>query len=230
MALAYKRAVLAHHRLFSGCPSAAIDELARRADAMAVAAGTRLFEMGDPGTRLHIVIEGEVRITVPSTEGKEIALALIGAGEVFGEVAVLDGGARTAAAVVVRPTRLLALERRELLAVMARHSEVAERMLEVVCAHLRRATTQIEELSFVGAPMRLARTLLRLAHVQEAALTDGCAVTVTQRELGEAIGMTRENTNRLLKELERRALIGIDKGRIVILHMAELRRAAELRG
>jgi len=228
MAIAYKRGVLAGHRLFSGCPAAALDELALRSDAMAVAAGTRLFEMGDPGTRLHVVIAGEVRITVPSADGKEVALALIGPGDVFGEIAVLDGGPRTAGAVVVRPARLLAVERRDLLAVMARHPAVAERLLEVVCAHLRRATTQIEELSFVGASLRLARTLIRLAKVQGTALIDGCTVSVTQRELGEAIGLSRESTNRLLKDFERRALVALDKGRIAILHVAGLRQAAEL--
>lgn len=228
MALSLKHSVLASHPLFAGCPDAAIAELAGRADAIVIRAGQLLFEMGDPGTRLHIIINGEIRLSVPSPEGKELTLANAGPGEVFGEIAVLDGGVRTARAVAVRETRLLAIERRELLDVMAQHPSIARRLLEIVCSHLRRSTEQIEELSFEVAPKRLVRAILRFARSQSSTICDGMAIVLTQRELAESIGLTRESTNRLLRDLERRDVLKLDKGRIVIRKSAELLRIANV--
>jgi CRP-like cAMP-binding protein len=203
-----------------------IDDLADAAVWVEVAAGEQLFEVGDAGRRLIVLAEGRVRLSVPSPEGKEITIATAVDGDLFGEIAALDGGVRTARATALDPSRLLSIDRVDLIRLMQKHWILAERMLHLVCAHLRRATTQIEELTFAGAPSRVARALVRALGAGATTPRPGATVLLTQRELAERTGLSRESANRVLRDFERQGWVELQKGRIVITQVDMLSRLA----
>ena len=110
-----KRKALMRCTLFEGLGGDDIDHLVSTSKILGLAPKTRLFSKGDPGDRLYIVTKGLVRISMASADGREVTLNLIGTGQMFGEIAVLDGGERTADATAVEETELVILERRDLL-------------------------------------------------------------------------------------------------------------------
>jgi CRP-like cAMP-binding protein len=224
--LASKIGILAAVPTFAECSRPVVADLAAAAAWLDAEAGRLLFEIGDGGDCLLVVVEGDIRLSVPSSEGKEITIASVGPGGMFGEIATLDGGGRTARATATRDSRLLTIKRSDLVRLMERHWPLAERMLALVCAHLRRTTTQIEELSFVAAPSRIARGLLRAAGIEADAVENGAIIQVTQRELAERAGVSRESTNRVLRDFERQGALRLATGRIVVADANLLRRLA----
>ncbi len=194
------------------------------------APGEHIFHIGAPGHSLMAVLSGSVRISVPSPEGKEITLAVLEPGAVFGEIAVLDGKERTADAAAITTCELVILERRDVLAFLERQPKVSLKLLEVLCARLRRADEQIAEIAFLELPTRLAKTIWRLAD-NPAAWRPGAPplkLPLTQRELGNLIGGTRESVNRCLREWQRRGIIRIEDGVIAVLDPPALEELAEL--
>ncbi len=193
------------------------------AHARRYAAGETIFLKGSPGQGMMAVVSGEVRISAPSADGKEIILALIHAGEVFGELALLDGKERTADAVAVSPCEIVTLDRRDILPVLRQQPELCLKLLEVVCERLRRTDALVEEILFLNIPKRLAKALLRAAG-RRISPTKAAQlhVRLSQRDLGAMIGGTRESVNRCLAEWQRQGIIRIDDGVIVIANPTAL--------
>ncbi len=198
------------------------------AHARRFAAGETIFLKGSPGQGIMAVLSGEVRISAPSTDGKEIILATLQAGEVFGELTLLDGKERTADAVALSPCEIVSLDRRDILPLLRRQPELCLKLLEVVCERLRRTTTLVEEILFLNVPKRLAKALLRAAgrRVSQTSAAQ-LHVRLSQRDLGAMIGGTRESVNRCLAEWQRRGVISIEDGVIVIANPAALKELAE---
>ena len=203
--------------LFAGLDEAALKLVAGHAHRRRHNAGEVIFRIGSPGQSMMAVLAGTVRITAPSADGKEIVLADFGSGEVFGEMALLDGRERSADAAALTNCDLLVLERRDMLGVLERHPEVSIKLLEVLCERLRRTDEQIGEIAFLGLPTRLAKALLRVA-----ANASHGRLALSQRELGTMIGATRESVNRCLREWQRRGILQLDEGWIIIRNAAAL--------
>ncbi len=203
--------------LFAGLDEATVRSLAAHAHRRRFAAGEIVFRIGAPGQSMMAVLTGTVRISAPSPDGKEIVLADLGAGEVFGEMALLDGKERSADAAALTNCDLLVLERRDMLGYIERHPLIAIKLLEVLCERLRRTDQQIGEIAFLGLPTRLAKALLRLGGGAPQA-----KLALSQRELGTMIGGTRESVNRCLREWHRRGFIQLDEGWIIIRDAAAL--------
>jgi CRP/FNR family transcriptional regulator, cyclic AMP receptor protein len=197
--------------LFAGLDEAALRALATHAHRRRFTAGETIFRIGAPGQSMMAVLTGTVRISAPSPDGKEIVLADLGAGEVFGEIALLDGKERSADAVALTNCDLLVLERRDMLGYLERHPSIAVKLLEVLCERLRRTDQQIGEIAFLGLPTRLAKALVRLGGA-----TPQAKLALSQRELGSMIGGTRESVNRCLREWHRRGFIELNEGWIII--------------
>ncbi len=227
-----KRSILGRHEFFRDLQPAAVDRLAAHARLVAYPSGARIFEKGDPGSGLLAVVSGLVRISVLSHDGREIVLNLIGPNEIFGEIALLDGEPRTADATAAGPCRLLALDRRDFDAVLTSDPAAARKVLAVVSRRLRRTSEQVEDLIFTDLPTRLAKALLRLAKVQGGARGDGpgapARVAITQKELGQTIGFSRESTNKCPKEWEGAGPVAIEKGACTIRNPAFLQRLVSL--
>ena len=141
-----KRAVLAAHPFFRGVRPAIIDSLVSHAVIRKVKKGTVLFRKGDPGTTLYAVLSGAVQISAPSRKGQDAIFNLIPSGEIFGEIALLHGGARTADAVVIEDGDLMLIEWRDFVPLVRNNPELAMKLVEIVCARLRKTTEQVEDL------------------------------------------------------------------------------------
>lgn len=214
--MAEKVAVLARHEFFRGLPPPILQRLASHIRQAHYSPGRHIFSKGDPGHGLLAVLTGVVKISVVSQDGKEIVLNLIGPGEIFGEIALLDGGPRTADAMALSECELLLLDRRDVLPILIEEPAVSIKFLEVVSSRLRRTSEQVEDLSFGDLSVRLAKALLRLAELQGTINAPRPRVAITQRELGQTVGLSRERTNWYLRQWERVGYIDLEKGGCVI--------------
>lgn len=211
-----KRAILREHPLFGQLAPEIIDRLASYAHTKTIPAGTTIFLKGDPGTSLFAVCAGTVKISNQSLDGKGAVFNLINAGEIFGEIALLDGQPRTAEALALSACELMVIDRRDFIPLVKSQPEIALRLIEVLCARLRRTSEQVEDVIFLDLPARLAKTLLWLAQRSKAS-SQGRKVQITQREIGQIIGMSRESTNKQLREWEERKWVRLERGGIVVL-------------
>ena len=214
-------AMLSRAPVFHAISAEHLAALASRASTRPMAAGERLFQRGDLGTAMLVVMTGEVRIVLPSLDGREQVLRIVQAGEVFGEMAVLDGGRRSADAVAQTNGRLLQLDRRDLMAQMHATPELALTILGVLSERLRATSWLLEAMLFHDAGARLATILLAMTQGQA-----GRRVDITQSALGDRIGTTRETVNRRLRELQNDGVLALESGRITVLDPAALRRLA----
>lgn len=209
-----KQAILRGHWLFSKLDARIIDRLSACMLSRTFKRGMTIFTKGDESTNLFAVGSGTVRISVPSVDGRAAVFNLLEAGDIFGEIALLDGQPRTADAVAVTDCNLFTIERRDFLPLVANNAELSFKLIEVLCARLRHTTEQVEDILFLNLPMRLAKTLLRLG---ERSGASPARITITQRELGHLIGMSRESTNKQLREWEQKKWLRIDRGEVVLL-------------
>jgi CRP/FNR family transcriptional regulator, cyclic AMP receptor protein len=222
------RRVLENCTLFRSLTDDERQRISSHAHVHRFAAGDAIFLKGSPGQGMMAVLTGEVRISAPSPEGKEIVLNIVHPGEVFGELTLLDGKDRNADALALTPCEIATLERRDLLPLLHQRPEICLKLLEVVCERLRRTTIQVEDLLFLELPSRLAKTLLRVAGRRISPTGEvGLHVRLSQRELGSMIGGTRESVNKCLGEWQRHGLVRITGGVIVIVDAPGLKRLAE---
>jgi CRP-like cAMP-binding protein len=218
-----ERTLVEHVQLFAGLSIDELDELTSRLRPRRYARGETLFLEGDPGTSLCIIDKGRVKLGLTSAEGREIILDLLGPGDVFGELALLDGEPRSANAIAVEASDVLLLARDEFLHFLRQHPQASLVLLSTLSHWLRRLTTQMQDTAFLDVPARLARTILRLAEAEEA--VHGKAVTprLTQTDLAGMVGTTRETLNKWLGFYEDQGLIRRDKHQIVVLRPDKLR-------
>ena len=219
-----KRKVFASHELFSRFSPAEIERLVSFSHARAYGAGEMIFEKGLPGQGLMAVLSGRVRISSPSPEGREIVLNIIHPGQIFGEIALLDGKERTADATAMEACELLILERRDFVPFLEKHPDICLRLIAVLCERLRRTTEQVEDVLFLDLQARLAKTLLHLVDAHGRPVSNGVALgaKLSQRDLANMIGASRESVNRQLSLWEEDGLISRDRGAITILDSAGL--------
>ena len=164
------------------------------------------------------VLKGRVTISAPSPDGRQVVLTVMREGDVFGEIALLDGNERTADATATLDCELLIVPRRSLLALLERRPDLCLDLLIVLCERLRRTNEQVEDLAFLDLEARIAKVLVRLAEENSQALSPSgpAGVKISQRALGELVGGSRESVNKHLQDWKRSGIIAIEKGSIVI--------------
>jgi CRP-like cAMP-binding protein len=217
------RQVLAQCVLFRGLPAAACGELVRHAKLRRCQPGETIFLMGSDGDSMMAVLDGTVRISVSSQDGKEIILALLRRGQFFGEIALLDGLERTANAIAATPVTLAVLERRDVLRLLEAHPEAWPSLVRVLCERLRATDQHIAEVALLPLSMRLSRTLLRLSDPDEG----GGPIHLSQREIGNLVGASRESVNKCLRDWQERGVIRMEDHVISIVRRAMLERLTE---
>jgi CRP-like cAMP-binding protein len=205
---------------FRNLDTGIIDRLVAHAVTRKVKKGSVLFRKDDAGSTLYAVCEGAVRISVPSQQGQDAIFNIMSRGEIFGEIALLDGGSRTADAVAIEDSELMLIERREFLPVLRAHPEVAINLIEILCSRLRRTSEQVEDIVFLDLPGRLAKALLQLQGRTPEDQTGG--IRVTQRELSQMIGVSRESVNKQLRSWERQKWLKLERGGVRIITPAAL--------
>jgi CRP/FNR family transcriptional regulator, cyclic AMP receptor protein len=150
---------------------------------------------------MFALISGRVKIVTLSPEGKEVVLAILVSGDVFGEISMIDGRARTATVLAVENSALLVLERRDLMPFLERHPRVAIKMLESICQRLRTTDELLEDVVFLDLPSRLAKRLLLLAEHYGKNTGQGTRIEMklSQTEIGNMVGTSRESVNKQLR-------------------------------
>jgi CRP/FNR family transcriptional regulator, cyclic AMP receptor protein len=219
-----RQRLLREHPLFSGLPDEIIERLSSYAIMKDVKRGTTIFTKGEAGNSLFAVCEGSVKMTSPSADGKDAVFNLINEGAIFGEIALLDGRPRTADAVAATDCQLMVIDRRDFLPLLRSQQELAIKIIDVLCERLRRTSEQVEDIMFLDLPGRLAKALLRLT--DDASRKDR-KLTMTQGEIGEIIGMSRESTNKQLRDWQDRKWIKLERGGISVLQPNALQAIAE---
>jgi CRP/FNR family transcriptional regulator, cyclic AMP receptor protein len=205
-----KRGILRGHVLFSKLDPAHVDRLTPCLVTKSVRKGATIFAKGDPGSCLFAIGDGVVKISIPSVGGHNPVINLLAQGDIFGEIALLDARPRTADAIAMTDCQLFVIERRDLLPLLREEPDIALKLIEILCARLRWTTEQTENLMFLDLSARLAKALLRLA-------SGGTPkVSITQQDLGDLIGMSRESTNRQLRKWEDNRWVRLERGGIVI--------------
>jgi CRP/FNR family cyclic AMP-dependent transcriptional regulator len=182
--------------------------------------GETVCRIGDPGGSMMAVLTGTVRISMPTVKGKEVILGDLHPGELFGEIAMLDGKPRSANATALTKCELLVLERRNVIPFLEKHPAACLQLMELLCARIRRSDERMADLAFFELPTRLAK--LFLSYGSEKAGKE-MRFSLSQTELAEMVGATRENVNRCLSDWHRRGLVKLQDGWTVIPNTERLR-------
>jgi len=216
--------------LLGGVPSLAglslddLQDLAASARTRRYARGQIIFHRDDPGDSLHIIVNGAVRIMLPSPEGEEMTLARLGPGDFFGDLCLFDGGPRSATAIAVEATETTVVERHRFVQWLQSHPGAAIAILAAVAGRLRAADELVGALAFLDVHSRLARKLLDLAGA--AAQGSQVELRLSQDELASMVGVTRESVNKHLRFFKKRGAIDVYRRRIVLRSLDYLRRFA----
>ena len=218
------RKVIENSHLFNGLRADLIDEIASSATRKTVGAGEILFQKGDPADALWGVLSGRIVIEVGTDDGKQMVLGAFEAGEVFGEVGVLDFGPRRVAARAVQQSELFRLERKHFLRYLQSSPELCFRVFSLLCSHLRETTETLEDTALYKLPNRLAKRLSVLAADSRAG--DGTVVHIGQSDLAGMLGVNREAVNRHLRAFEKDGLIALGRKVIEIVDQEALSRLA----
>jgi len=225
-----RREMLAANQLFEHVDAVDLDALLATAKVTRYRADQMIFQKDEPGLAMMAVLEGRIKISSMSMEGKEAVLNIIEPGMVFGEIALLDGRERTADATAMVDSELLVIYREDFLPLVESRPGLAIRMLEVVCGRLRDTSKLVEDAFTLTTPTRLARQLLRLAKSYGKQTDDGVLIDfkMSQRELAAYVGLARENINRQLRSWEKEALISLTAGAVTIVDLETMRDIAEM--
>jgi CRP/FNR family transcriptional regulator, cyclic AMP receptor protein len=223
--------LLARLPLFQGLSPADLDDVLRHVRLRGYSRGTTIFHKDDPGALLYVILKGAVSITLPSSEGKDLVLSILSAGDFFGELSLFDEEPRSATAIAVEDdTQTLILPREDFLDLVRSHPEMAVHIMALLSRRLREADALAQDSALLDLPGRLARRLLELAERHGKRESDGIRISLrlTQSELAALVGATRVATNRQLQRLQQQGAIKWQAQHITLVKPAVLERLALL--
>jgi CRP-like cAMP-binding protein len=214
--------------LFAALDDDAAESLRAEMTTLPLPRGQVLFEQGELDHRLFIVTAGKIKLGRRAADGRENLLAVLGPGQMFGELSLFDRGARSSTATALTTASLLALQRADLMKWLAGRPEVAESLLHQLASRLRRSNEAMADLVFSDVPGRVAKALLDLSTRFGRTESDGMHVhhDLTQEELAQLVGATRETVNKALADFAARGWIRIEPRAVVLLDVERLRRRA----
>ncbi len=212
--------------LFVGLSDEEIRELMAVAKRRVFRSGEVIFHRDDPGQVLYIIKEGKVKISLISPEGQEISLVVLGKGEYFGELAILDGLPRSADVIALERVECYTLQRSDFHQAIMKNPKIAIKLLEVLSRRLRTTDQMVEDLIFLDVYGRVAKKLLDLAEAHGVKVDDGIRIDMrlTQQELASMVGASRESVNKVLGYFTDKHFISTDKHRITLHRIADLKR------
>ena len=220
--------VLRQAPLFSGLDDEAAAALEASMSPATLRRGEILFNEGDDGDQLYVVTEGKVKLGRTSPDGRENLLAILGPGQMFGELSFFDPGPRSATATAVTDVELKSLGHATLSPVLNAHPDVAHALLNQLAGRLRRTNEVVGDLVFSDVPGRVAKALLDLASLFGRRADDGVHVNhdLTQEELAQLVGASRETVNKALADFASRGWLRLEPRSVVILDLERLQRRA----
>jgi len=220
--------VLMRAPLFAALDVEAAAALKSSMDERRLLKGEVLFSEGDSGDRLYVVTEGKVKLSHSSGDGRETLLAVMGEGEMFGELSLFDPGPRTATVTALTDTTALGLGHAALRPWLTGRPEVAEALLQALAQRLRRTNEALSDLVFSDVPGRVAKALLDLGERFGQVRADGLHVThdMTQEELAQLVGASRETVNKALADFASRGWLRLESRSVVLIDIERMQRRA----
>lgn len=220
--------VLRQAPLFSGLDDEVAAALESSMSSASLRRGEILFNEGDDGNQLYVVTEGKIKLGRTSPDGRENLLAILGPGQMFGELSFFDPGPRSATATAVTDVELKSLGHEALSPVLNAHPDVAHALLNQLAGRLRRTNEVVGDLVFSDVPGRVAKALLDLASRFGRRADDGVHVNhdLTQEELAQLVGASRETVNKALADFASRGWLRLEPRSVVILDLERLQRRA----
>lgn len=218
--------VLRQAPLFKGLDDDASNALESSMTDVSLRRGETLFEEGDAGDRLYVVISGKIKLGRTSVDGRENLLAILGPGQMFGELSFFDPGPRSATATAVTDAKLLSLGHSSLSPVLADHPNVAYAMLNQLAGRLRRTNEVVGDMVFSDVPGRVSKALLDLAERFGRETDEGIHVNhdLTQEELAQLVGASRETVNKALADFASRGWLRLEPRSVTITDLERLQR------
>ena len=213
-----RRQLLRNVSLFSSLDERELDRLIQSTTTRRLAAKEVLFRKGDSGNQLFWVLTGTLKVTGVGTDGKDVVFRLMRPGEVVGEIALLDGEPRSATVAAVEATTLVTLHRRDFVPFLEQHPRAAIRLAAVMAERVRRLSERAEDRQTMSLPARLAKRLLALAeeHGTRPVVGGPVEIHLSQQDLADLVGTTRESVNKQLRSWEEEGIVGLGRGRTVL--------------
>jgi CRP-like cAMP-binding protein len=217
--------------LFADLSPEQLGKIAALTQVRSYPARTAVVNQGEPARSLFGIMHGRLKVASSGPDGRDTVLGIMAEGEIFGEVALLDGGARSATCTTIEPCELLVLDRQPFMDLLETSPAIAVKLLDVLAKRLRRLSQRSENAAFLDVPTRLARALLDLAarfgeRLAKPASGVYISLKLSQQELGDLVSATRESVNKHLGEWSRQGLLNVREGRLIIADMDGLRRLA----
>lgn len=210
--------------LFTALDDAAAASLRASMENIRLSKGAVLFSEGDEGDHLYVIVEGKLKLGTSSGDGRENLLSVLGPGEMFGELSLFDPGPRTSTATAVTDVRLLSLGHDMVVPWITRHPQVALELLERLAQRLRRNYEVVGDLVFSDVPGRVAKALIDLGERFGKETNEGLYVNhdLTQEELAQLVGASRETVNKALADFAGRNWIRLDGRAVLVLDLERL--------
>lgn len=213
-------AMLAHSVVFGALEADERQQLAARGHRRRIASETSICRAGDPGDSMMIVLKGSVRVSLTTPAGRDIILGDLSEGDIFGEIALLDGRPRSADITALTNCELMVFDRGEILPLLTGNAAFSIRLIQLLCARLRLADERMTDIGFLGLRSRLAKLLVQRTGPQSGGRPP--RLSLSQGEIADMIGGARENVNRQLREWHARGIVDMKAGWILVVDRAAL--------
>jgi CRP/FNR family cyclic AMP-dependent transcriptional regulator len=214
--------VIERDSLFRGLPKATLERIAALGRRRVYEEGAVIFMRGDPGNSLCGVVTGRVRISASRPGGKELFLNIMGPGESFGEIALLDGMPRTATATAMARTELTIIRRNQFLSLLRTEPQLAAHLIQLLCKRVRWTAQLMEDSALLSLPARIAKRLLSLASLQGREAPGGIKLAISQDELAQFLGVSRQIVNQHLQAWKARGWVQSGRGSITLGNVRSL--------
>jgi CRP/FNR family cyclic AMP-dependent transcriptional regulator len=224
----HNRDILVRAGIFQGVEPSAVCALTRQLQPVDFPRGHTVFAEGEPGDRLYIIVSGKVKIGRRSPDGRENLLAIMGPSDMFGELSIFDPGPRMSSGTTITEVRAVSMHRDALKAWINDRPEIAAQLLRILARRLQRTNNHLADLIFTDVPGRVAKQLLELAQQFGTQEGDVLRVThdLTQDELAQLVGASRETVNKALADFARRGWIHLEGKGVLIADSGRLARLA----
>jgi CRP/FNR family transcriptional regulator, cyclic AMP receptor protein len=220
------KTVIERNRLFRGLGKTTIERIAALATRRLYAQDAVVFMRGDPGDSLCGVVSGRVRISASRPGGKEVFLNILGPGEAFGEIALLDGQPRTATATTLARTELILIRRDRFAELLVSEPQLAMHLIQLLCERVRWTAQLMEDSALLGVPARIAKRLLSLARLNGEEATNDTKLTLSQEELAQFLGLSRQIVNQHLQAWKQAGWIVAGRGSVTLADVRSLEKVA----
>jgi CRP/FNR family transcriptional regulator len=217
--------ILRQTSLFHTLDDNQLEQVSARLRETRLARGSSIFQQGQEGDYLYVIVTGRVRIYLSGADGREITFRIYGSGEIFGEFALLDGKPRSANATASSDVHALVLYREDFWELLEQNFDLARRLIAALTERLRYTTRTLERQSFLSARGKLAEVLVHLASLDSMG-ADTVRLELSQQELADYINTTREWVNQTLQSFVDEGLIRLERRAVIVLNSAELLKQA----